>query len=89
MQQMPPGFSAVGPHQSCTRDKSLSELLFLTGDRRRGQSVREASPTELVQPITDQLPGPGLERQDVFGDHVGVCLEGSQEVASAFLRHNI
>lgn len=88
VQQMPSGFSALGPHQSSTRDKSLSELLLSTGDGRRGQNVRETSPTELVQPITEQLPGPALQRQDVFGDHVGVYLEGSQEVASAFLRHN-
>lgn len=60
----------------------------MAGDRSRGQDVREIHPTELVQPIADQLPGPALERQDILDDDGVVYLKGSQEVVSAFLRHS-
>lgn len=83
---MPSGVSAVGPHQSSTNYKSLSELLFMAGDSMSDQDVWQIGPTELMQPITDQLPCLVLEWQDVFDDYVSVYMQCCQDIVSALLR---
>lgn len=86
MQKMPPWVSAVDHQQSSSDYKSVSELLFVAGSQTRDHSIWQVCATEMMEPVTDQLLGPVLERQDLFDDRVRVYLKCGEDILNALLK---